>query len=191
MDNQNKNARRKINMKLKTAILMLLVTVLSLSGIVTANAVTVSNDGEYALVLGTSFDEHEGCFDGEYVKLVRFNAAKGETKVKLSELTKGIVPFNGKNEFSHWETQKNEKAGEELPLTDFTGTGSFYTSTGEEIKYDKGLTLVAKFEGKALKDSGNYYVTLDAFAGTINGKAKEVLESKADAFKTIDLSAIL
>ena len=54
-------------MKLKTAILMLLVTVLSLSCIVTANAVTVSNDGEYALVLGTSFDEHEGCFDGEYV----------------------------------------------------------------------------------------------------------------------------
>ncbi len=191
MDNQNKNARRKINMKLKTAILMLLVTVLSLSGIVTANAVTVSNDGEYALVLGTSFDEHEGCFDGEYVKLVRFNAAKGETKVKLSELTKGIVPFNGKNEFSHWETQKNEKAGEELPLTDFTGTGSFYTSTGEEIKYDKGLTLVAKFEGKALKDSGNYYVTLDAFAGTINGKAKEVLESKADAFKTIDLTGYI
>ena len=191
MDNQNKNARRKINMKLKTAILMLLVTVLSLSGIVTANAVTVSNDGEYALVLGTSFDEHEGCFDGEYVKLVRFNAAKGETKVKLSELTKGIVPFNGKNEFSHWETQKNEKAGEELPLTDFTGTGSFYTSTGEEIKYDKGLTLVAKFEGKALKDSGNYYVTLDAFAGTINGKAKEVLESRADAFKTIDLTGYI
>lgn len=191
MENQNKNARRKINMKLKTAILMLLVTVLSLSCIVTANAVTVSNDGEYALVLGTSFDEHEGCFDGEYVKLVRFNAAKGETKVKLSELTKGIVPFNGKNEFSHWETQKNEKAGEELPLTDFTGTGSFYTSTGEEIKYDKGLTLVAKFEGKALKDSGNYYVTLDAFAGTINGKAKEVLESKADAFKTIDLTGYI
>ena len=60
MDNQNKNARRKINMKLKTAILMLLVTVLSVSGIVTANAVTVSNDGEYALMLDTSFEEHEG-----------------------------------------------------------------------------------------------------------------------------------
>ena len=188
---QNGRTGGTISMKLKRVLLMLLVTVLSVSGIVTANAVTVSNDGEYALVLGTSFDEHEGCFDGEYVKLVRFNAAKGETKVKLSELTKGIVPFNGKNEFSHWETQKNEKAGEELPLTEFTGTGNFYTSTGEEIKYDKGLTLVAKFEGKALKDSGNYYVTLDAFAGTINGKAKEVLESRADAFKTIDLTGYI
>ena len=191
MDNQNKNARRKINMKLKTAILMLLAAVLSFSCVMTANAASINDNGEYALVLGTSFDEHEGCFDGEYVKLVRFNAAKGETKVKLSELTEGIVPFNGKNEFSHWETQKNEKAGEELPLTDFTGTGSFYTSTGEEIKYNKGLILVAKFEGKALNETDNYYVTLDAFAGTINGKAKEVLESKADAFKTIDLTGYI
>lgn len=48
----------------------------------------------------------KGGIDGEYAKLVRFNAAKDETKVKLSELTKGIVPFNGKNEFSHWETEK-------------------------------------------------------------------------------------
>lgn len=48
----------------------------------------------------------KGGIDGEYAKLVRFNAAKDETKVKLSELTKGIVPFNGKNEFSYWETEK-------------------------------------------------------------------------------------
>ncbi len=47
-------------MKLKRVLLMLLVTVLSVSGIVTANAVTVSNDGEYALMLDTSFEEHEG-----------------------------------------------------------------------------------------------------------------------------------
>lgn len=188
MDNQNKNARRKINMKLKTALLMLLAAVLSFSCVMTANAASINDNGEYALVLGTSFDEHEGCFDGEYVKLVRFNAAKGETKVKLSELTKGIVPFNGKNEFSHWETQKNEKAGEELPLTDFTGTGSFYTSTGEEIKYNKGLILVAKFEGKALNETDNYYVTLDAFGGTVDGKAKILLQSKSTEFKTVDLT---
>ena len=96
MDNQNKNTRRKISMKLKSALLLLLVAIFSISGIVTANAVTVKDDGEYALVLNTAFDENEGCFDGEYTKLVRFNAAKDETKVKLSELTKGIVPFNGK-----------------------------------------------------------------------------------------------
>lgn len=175
-------------MKLKTALLMLLAAVLSFSCVMTANAASINDNGEYALVLGTSFDEHEGCFDGEYVKLVRFNAAKGETKVKLSELTKGIVPFNGKNEFSHWETQKNEKAGEELPLTDFTGTGSFYTSTGEEIEYNKGLILVAKFEGKALNETDNYYVTLDAFGGTVDGKAKILLQSKSTEFKTVDLT---
>ena len=188
MENQNKNTGRKINMKLKTALLMLLAAVLSFSCVMTANAASINDNGEYALVLGTSFDEHEGCFDGEYVKLVRFNAAKGETKVKLSELTKGIVPFNGKNEFSHWETQKNEKAGEELPLTDFTGTGSFYTSTGEEIKYNKGLILVAKFEGKALNETDNYYVTLDAFGGTVDGKAKILLQSKSTEFNTVDLT---
>lgn len=188
MENQNKNTGRKINMKLKTALLMLLAAVLSFSCVMTANAASINDNGEYALVLGTSFDEHEGCFDGEYVKLVRFNAAKGETKVKLSELTKGIVPFNGKNEFSHWETQKNEKAGEELPLTDFTGTGSFYTSTGEEIKYNKGLILVAKFEGKALNETDNYYVTLDAFGGTVDGKAKILFQSKSTEFKTVDLT---
>ena len=189
--NLNKNSGGKVSMKLKSALLLLLVAIFSISGIMTVNAATVSDDGEYALVLNTAFDENEGCFDGEYTKLVRFNAAKDETKVKLSELTKGIVPFNGKNEFSHWETEKNVKVGDELALTEFTGTGNFYTSAGEEIKYDKGLKLVAKFEGKALKDSGNYYVTLDAFAGTINGKAKEVLESRADAFKTIDLTGYI
>ena len=40
MDNQNKNARRKINMKLKTALLLLLVAIFSISGIMTVNAAT-------------------------------------------------------------------------------------------------------------------------------------------------------
>lgn len=51
MDNQNKNARRKINMKLKTALLMLLVAVLSFSCIMTANAATVKDNGKYTLLL--------------------------------------------------------------------------------------------------------------------------------------------
>ena len=33
-----------------------------------------------------------------------------------------------------------------------------------------------------------YYVSIDAFGGTINGKAKITLESKAEEFKTIDLT---
>ena len=88
--------------KLRSVFLLLLVAVFSLSGVVTANAATIGETGEYALVLQNPNDEWEGCFDGEYATIVRFNVAEGETTVKLSELTKGIVPFNGKTEFSHW-----------------------------------------------------------------------------------------
>ena len=150
------------------------------------NAATISGDGKYSLVL--TANEDEGCFDGEYVKLVRFNIAEGETTVKLSELTKGIVPFNGKTEFSHWEMAENTKASEELEIAKFTGSGNFYTSTGKEVNYTNGLTLSAKFSDKELKDSGKYYVSIDAFGGTINGKAKITLESKVEEFKTIDLT---
>ena len=173
-------------MKLKSLFLTSLVTVFCISGAITVNAATISDDGKYSLLL--SADEWEPTFDGEYAKLIRFNVAEGETTVNLSELTKGITPFNGKNEFSHWETSDNVKADEELALSDFTKEGYFYLSTGEEIKYDKGLTLKAKFEGKPLNETGNYYVTLDAFGGTVNGKAQLLIESKKEEFKTIDLT---
>ena len=150
------------------------------------NAATISDDGKYSLVLIVN-DDNAG-IDGEYAKLVRFNIAEGETTVKLSELTKGINPFNGKTEFSHWEMAENTKASEELEIANFTGSGNFYTSTGEEVKYTNGLRLNAKFSDKELKDSGKYYVSIDAFGGTINGKAKLTLESKAEEFKTIDLT---
>ena len=150
------------------------------------NAATISDDGKYSLVLIVTDDN--ASIDGEYAKLVRFNIAEGETTVKLSELTKGIVPFNGKTEFSHWEMAENTKASEELEIANFTGNGNFYTSTGEEINYTNGLRLNAKFSDKELKDSGKYYVTLDAFGGTVNGKAKITLESQSTEFKTIDLT---
>ena len=176
-------------MKIKKSLIFLtiilaVICLLSFSNKV--NAATISDDGKYSLVLTTN--EDEGCFDGEYTKLVRFNIEEGETTVKLSELTKGIVPFNGKTEFSHWEMAENTKASEELAIADFTGSGYFYTSTGKKVNYTNGLTLNAKFSDKGLKDSGKYYITLDAFAGTINGKAKLTLESKAEEFKTIDLT---
>lgn len=150
------------------------------------NAVTISDDGKYSLLL--TVNDYDAGFDGEYAKLVRFNVTEGEKTVKLSELTKGIVPFNGKTEFLHWEMAENVKASEELAIADFTGNGTFWTSTGEEINYTNSLTLNAKFSDKELKDSGKYYVTFDAFGGTINGKAKITLESKVTEFKTIDLT---
>ena len=176
-------------MKIKKSLIFLAIILASIclfSFSNRVNAVTISDDGKYSLIL--TANEDEGCFDGEYVKLVRFNIAEGETTVKLSELTKGIVPFNGKTEFSHWEMAENTKASEELEIANFTGSGNFYTSTGEEVKYTNGLMLNAKFSDKELKDSGKYYVSFDAFGGTINGKAKITLESKAEEFKTIDLT---
>ena len=141
-------------MKIKKSLISLTIILASIclfSFSNTANAATISNDGKYSLVLSVGNDD-DASFDGEYAKLVRFNIAEGETTVKLSELTKGIVPFNGKTEFSHWETSNKEKASEEL------------------------------------KDGGKYYVTLDAFGGTVNGKAKLTLESNVTEFKTIDLT---
>ena len=176
-------------MKIKKSLIFLTIILAGICLFIFSNkvnAATISDDGKYSLVL--TANEDEGCFDGEYVKLVRFNIAEGETTVKLSELTKGIVPFNGKTEFSHWEMAENTKASEELEIVNFTGSGNFYTSTGEEVKYTNGLMLNAKFSDKELKDSGKYYVSIDAFGGTINGKAKITLESKAEEFKTIDLT---
>ena len=176
-------------MKIKKSLIFLTIILAGICLFIFSNkvnAATISGDGKYSLVL--TANEDEGCFDGEYVKLVRFNIAEGETTVKLSELTKGIVPFNGKTEFSHWEMAENTKASEELEIAKFTGSGNFYTSTGEEVKYTNGLMLNAKFSDKELKDSGKYYVSIDAFGGTINGKAKITLESKVEEFKTIDLT---
>ncbi len=174
--------------KWRSVFLLLLVAVFSFSGMVTANAATIGETGEYALVLHTPSDEWEGCFDGEYATIVRFNVAAGETTVKLSELTAGITPFNGKTEFSHWVNRKGETVGEDLALQDFTSSGNFYTSTGDEVTYTRGLSLTAVFSDKALSDTGNYYATLDAFGGTIGGKAKILLQSPATAFQTIDLT---
>ena len=166
------------------AIILVSICLLSLSN--TVNAATISDDGKYSLLL--TVNDYDAGFDGEYAKLVRFNVTEGEKTVKLAELTKGIVPFNGKTEFLHWEMAENVKASEELAIADFTGNGTFWTSTGKEINYTNSLTLNAKFSDKELKDSGKYYVTFDAFGGTINGKAKITLESKVTEFKTIDLT---
>ena len=173
-------------MKLKKILFMMLVAVVSILGVTSVNAATISEEGKYSLLLTS--DEWDGCFDGEYSELVRFNIADGETTVKLSELTKGVNPFNGKNEFSHWENKSKEKVDEDLSIADFTVAGDFYKSTGEKIEYTNGLVLVAKFEGKDLNGTDNYYITFDAFGGTINGKAKILLSGKLSEFATIDLT---
>ena len=130
---KNKNRREK-KMKTKKCLIFLAIILASIclfSFSNRVNAVTISDDGKYSLLL--TVNDYDAGFDGEYAKLVRFNVTEGEKTVKLSELTKGIVPFNGKTEFLHWEMAENVKASEELAIADFTGNGTFWTSTGEEI----------------------------------------------------------
>lgn len=132
-----KKATGKMKMRLKSVFLVLLITVLSISGIMNVNAATISNDGEYSLLL--TVNDFDADIDGEYAVLVRFNVAEGETKVKLSELTKGIIPFNGKNEFSHWETQDNVEADEELEIANFKNSGNF---THQQVKKSRMTTVL-------------------------------------------------
>lgn len=174
-------------MKMKTILFMLLTAVLSVASIMTVKAATISDSGEYTLVLHVGSDD-DASIDGEYAVAIRFDVALGEETVKLSELTKGVIPFNGKTQFSHWETSNKEKAAEELSIEDFTLQGNFYTSAGEEITYRNGLMLEAKFSDKGLEETGKYYVTLDSFGGTIDGKTKLLFENEASEFTTIDLT---
>ena len=173
-------------MKLRKTLLLMLTTVISILGITSLKAVTINDNGKYALFLTTK--EFDPIIDGDDHKLIRFDVKEGETKVKLSELIKEITIYNGQNEFSHWESRDNKKVGDELDLADFTLEGSFYTSGSEEINYTNGYILYAKFEGKSLNETGKYYVTIDAFGGKVNGKQKILFESTKEEFKTIDLT---
>ena len=174
-------------MKLKRVLFASIIAIIGILNVTNVNAITISNDGEYALVLNAG-DDFDSTIEGEYAKLIRFNADNGETSVNVLELTKGIVPFNGKNEFSHWETSKGEKVEEEVNLTDFVSNGYFYTTTGKEVTYTNGLVLKAKFEGKSLDESDNYFITIDAFGGTVSGKSQLLLTSASNEFKNIDLT---
>ena len=118
------------------AIILVSICLLSLSN--TVNAATISDDGKYTLILTSN--EENFSIDGESQKLIRFDVAEGETTIKLSELTKGMVPFNGRTEFSYWGSFTGEKANEEIAITDFSWSGNI----GGEA-YTNGLTLYAKF----------------------------------------------
>ena len=190
MQELQNETRRKAGLKIKTIFLMLLAAIFSISGMIasktTVKAATISDNGEYALILNVM----EGDIDGEYGKVIKFNVADGETTVNLSELTNGIIPFNGRTEFSYWTKERNSdvKADEVLNLADFKSNGSIWFGSGEEVSYTNGLSLWAKFSDKPLKGTGTFYVTMDPFAGTINGKSNLRLTTKSSEFQTMDLT---
>ena len=132
----------------------------------------------------------EGTIDGETAKIVKFDVADGEDSVSIAELTKGIVPFDGEHEFSHWSTDFSgtSKADDEIPISKFTSSGNVYLNNGTEVEFNNGFFLYGVFSEKPLKGTGTYYLNLDAFGGTIEDKSVYQITSKSDEFKTVDLS---
>lgn len=192
MENQkrpNAKLRREIEMKLKTALLMLLVAVLSFSCIMTVNAATVKDDGKYTLILTCGLNGMDGKVDGDYAKMIKFDAADGDTTVSLSELTAGVLPFNGNTKFAYWATDwtGETKVAEDIPLSDFNSEGTFWVNDGE-VAYTNGLTIYATFSKEVLKGTGTYYLTLDGVGGKVNGKYEMTLTSSSGEYKTVDLT---
>lgn len=188
MKGKNQKVKRKAVTKLRGALIMLLVAVFSISGIVCVNAATIKDDGKYSLVLLCS--DMFGTIDGETSKIVKFDVADGEDSVSIAELTKGIVPFDGEHEFSHWSTDFSDtsKADDEIPISKFTSSGNVYLNDGTEVEFNNGFRLYGRFSEKPLKGTGTYYLNLDAFGGTIKDKSVYQITSKSDEFKTVDLS---
>ena len=147
------------------------------------NAYTISENGKYTLIMNTT----DGEIDGLPTKMVKFDFDEGETIVKLSDLTKDVVPFNGRTMFSHWGTSMSDSDStvvkEELTESDFSSSG-----TSSSIDYTNGLVIWAKFSDKKLAGTGTYYLTIDPFAGKVNNQDIIKLTSKASEFKTVDLS---
>lgn len=189
MKGKNQKVKRKAVTKLRGALIMLLVAVFSISGIICVNAATIKDDGKYSLVLQCNIMS-EGTIDGETSKIVKFDVADGEDSVSIAELTKGIVPFDGEHEFSHWSTDFSDttKADDEIPISKFTSSGNVYLNDGTELEFNNGFRLFGVFSDKPLKGTGTYYLNLDAFGGTIEDKSVYQITSKSDEFKTVDLT---
>lgn len=189
MKGKNQKVKRKTGAKLKGALIMLLVAVFSISGIICVNAATIKDDGKYSLVLECNAMS-EGTIDGDTAKIVKFDVADGEDSVSIAELTKGIVPFDGEHEFSHWSTDFSDtsKADDEIPISNFTSSGNLYLNDGTEVKFNNGFFLYGVFSDKPLKGTGTYYLNLDAFGGTVKDKSVYQITSKSNEFKTVDLT---
>ena len=187
--NLNKNSGGKVSMKLKSALLLLLVAIFSISGIMTVNAATVKDNGKYTLLLTCGLNGSDGKIDGDYSKMIKFDVADGDTTVSLSELTAGVLPFNGKTQFAYWTTDwtGETRVPEDIPLSDFNSKGTFYVED-EEVAYTNGLTIYATFSEEVLKGTGTYYLTLDGVGGKVNGKYEMTLTSSSSAYQTVDLT---
>ena len=150
-------------------------------------AMEIAEDGEYTLVLSTTWDEDE-YIDGKIFKIIRFNLAEDETTVNVSDLTKGVEVFNGKNIFKNcWKRSSSEEIVTELKISDFNGSGELWNGSKAE-QYTNGCVLYPKFSDEPLKKEGKYYIILDGFAGKVNGENEVKIVKAADEFNSLDLS---
>ena len=80
MDNK-KRLKRKVNAKLKTVLLMLLAIMFVISSLITVSAATIKDDGKYTLLLTCGLNGMDGKVDGDYAKIIKFDAAEDRKSV--------------------------------------------------------------------------------------------------------------
>lgn len=173
-------------MKIKKLLLLFILCIASIclfSLATTVNAATISDDGKCTVVFHTD----TGDINGESHQAVKFDFADGEETVQLSDISKDINPFSG-YEFLGWTvfTSTGFKPVTEIAKSDFTGYGYIEV---DGTRYDNAIMVDASYDtSKPIKNSGTYYITLDGFAGKINGKSTLKIEQKSSEFKTVDLT---
>ena len=180
-------------MKKRNVFLMLAVFVLGMFAVCfsakNVKAMEIAKDGEYTLVLTTWVEDQY--IDGKDLKIIRFNLAKDETTVNVSDITKGVEVFNGKNIFKNcWKksgSSSSEEIVTELKISDFNGSGKLWNGSKAE-QYTNGCVLYPKFSDEPLKKEGKYYIILDGFAGKVNGENEVKIVKAADEFNSLDLS---
>lgn len=119
-----------MKVKMKFCILAMLVLTVAAVWFETgeAGAFTISDDGEYALVLKLKVSDADATIDGQQSgKVIKFNFDEDEEAIRVSDLTQGICPYNGKNEFSGWAGDSaSSETVEMLSKDEFSSTGSMY-----------------------------------------------------------------
>lgn len=131
------------------------------------NAYTISDDGEYALIM----DVTSGTINEEKTKIIKFDFDENEESIRLSDLTQGIKPVNNQNEFSGWSSniKLDDDAKEMVTKDDF----SYQVIDNES--FEKGLSIYAKYDGEKII---TYNVVLDFDGGKVNGKKIQILMMK-------------
>ena len=182
-----------MNVKMKFCILAMFVLTVAAVWFETgeAGAFTISDDGEYALVLNLKVSDADATIDGQQSgKVIKFNFDEDEEAIRVSDLTQGICPYNGKNEFSGWAGDSaSSETVEMLSKDEFSSTGSM-----NGVSYTKGHSIYALFLGAEIEQPQQYYVLFNAVDGEVltdgvsTGEDKVVLSGTMDQLTSQDLS---